>query len=144
MAIVNNVRNADGSTPTRLPNLRAQGGCGGYGGLHSGGIINPGTGMGTALDKSQGGLFLPTRIYSRTPLEVLCNESWVARNAIDIPTEDMLRRWRQFIDVDESALENLQLAEELLDVEHVFAQAIKAGDQYGTGVIVIMSQEAYA
>ena len=143
MAIVNNARNADGSTPARMPaRLPRQRSRGSYGGLHSGGIVNPGTGMGTALDKSQGGAFLPTRIYSRTPLEVLCNESWVARNAIDIPTEDMLRRWRQFIDVDESALENLQLAEELLDVEHVFTQAIKAGDQYGTGVIVIMSQEA--
>ena len=62
-------------------------------GLTGGGIVNSGTGMGTSLDKSQGAAFQPTRIWWRSPLEILCNESWVARNAIDIPIEDMLRRW---------------------------------------------------
>ena len=120
---------------------RNYGGGRGYGGLTSGGIVNQGTGMGTTLDKSQGNFFTPTRIYSRTPLEIICNESWVARNAIDMPIDDMLRRWRIFDDVDDSALDALQEAEEILDVEHAFMQAIKAGDQYGTGVIVMVTNE---
>ena len=112
-----------------------------YGGLTQGGIVNQTTGLGTNLDKSQGNFFTPTRIYWRSPLEILCNESWVARNAIDIPNEDMMRRWRIFDEVDDGALDALQKAEEELDVEHVFTQAIKAGDQYGTGVVVIASKE---
>ena len=115
----------------------------GYGGgLTHGGIVNTGTGMGTSLDKSQGNFFTPTRIYWRSPLEILCNESWVARNAIDMPIEDMLRRWRIFDEVDDGALDALQLAEEELDVEHAFMQAMKAGDQYGTGVVVMVTSEA--
>ena len=83
-------------------------------------------------------MFQPTRIWWRSPLEILCNESWVARNAIDIPIEDMLRRWLQFTGTDEKAIEALELAQEELDVEHVFMEAMKAGDQYGTGVMVMM------
>ena len=107
-------------------------------GLNGGGIVNVGTGMGTSLDKSQGAVFQPTRIWWRSPLEILCNESWVARNAIDMPIEDMLRRWLKFIGTDEKAIEALEMAQEKLDVEHVFMQAMKAGDQYGTGVVVMM------
>ena len=140
MAIVNNVRNADGSTPTRLPNLRANGGRGGS--LHSGGIINTGTGMGTALDKSQGGLFLPTRIYSRMPLEILGVESWVAAKGLKIRTDDQFIRWRHFVSEDESAVEAMELAERELGVENALSKAMKAGDQYGTGVVIMMSNEA--
>ena len=85
---------------------------GGGGGLTGGGIVNAGTGMGTSLDKSQGSGFKPTRIWWRSPLEILCNESWVARNAIDIPIEDMLRRWLMFTGTDEKAIEVLELAQE--------------------------------
>ena len=44
---------------------------GGVGGKAIGGIVNPGSGMGTALDKSQGSFFTPTRIYWRSPMEIL-------------------------------------------------------------------------
>ena len=37
----------------------------------------------------------------------------------------MMRRWRIFDEVDDGALDALQKAEEELDVEHVFTQAIK-------------------
>ena len=110
----------------------------GGGGLTGGGIVNQKTGMGTSLDKSGSAFFQPTRIWWRSPLEILCNESWVARNAIDIPIEDMLRRWLMYTGTDEKAIEALELAQEELDVEHVFMQAMKAGDAYGTGVVVMM------
>ena len=140
MAIVNNVRNADGSTPTRLPNLRAQGGRGG-GSLTSGGLVNLQTGLGTSLDHSESSLFSPTRIYWRTPLEILGVQSWVARNCIDIPNDDQFIRWRHFNSDDESAVEAMEMAERELGVETALNQAMKAADQYGTGVVVIMSGE---
>ena len=143
MAIVSNIRLADGSTPTRLPNLRANGGRGG-GSLGSGGLVNLQTGMGTGLDHTESSLFTPTRIYWRTPLEILGVQSWVARNCIDIPNDDQFIRWRHFNSDDESAVEAMEMAERELGVETALNQAMKAADQYGTGVVVIMSDEDMA
>ena len=112
-----------------------------YAGLNSGGIVNQGTGLGTSIDKSQGNIFTPTRIYWRTPLEVLCVESWTARNAIDIPTDDMFIRWRQVLGKDEGAVKAFEMGERESRVELALNQAMKAGDQYGTGVVVMMTAE---
>ena len=145
MAITDRIRSAvqafrttSASGPT---SQRATYGGRGLGNLMSGGIVNPATGMGTSLDKSQGNYFTPTRIYWRSPLEIVYNESWVAQKAINMPIDDMLRRWLIYDEVDEGVLKALQLAEEELDVEHVFTQAIKAGDLYGTGVVVMVTKE---
>ena len=114
-----------------------------YGGnLTQGGIKNYGSGMGTSLDKSDGSFFSATRIWYRQPLEILCVQSWVARNCIDIPNDDMFIRWRQFVGDDESAVKSMEQAERDLRVEHALSQAMKAGDQYGTGVVVMASTEA--
>ena len=141
MAIVNNVRNADGSIPQYtvrranvLPDVVV-------GGLNSGGLVNLQTGMGTGLDHTESSLFTPTRIYWRTPLEILGVQSWVARNCIDIPNDDQFIRWRQFVSDDESTVEAMEMAERELGVETALNQAMKAADQYGTGVVVIMSSE---
>ena len=147
MAITDRIRSAvqafrttSASGPT---SQRATYGGRGLGNLMSGGIVNPATGMGTSLDKSQGNYFTPTRIYWRSPLEIVYNESWVAQKAINMPIDDMLRRWLIYDEVDEGVLKALQLAEEELDVEHVFTQAIKAGDLYGTGVVVMVTKEKW-
>ena len=86
MAIVNNVLQLPTGARRSVcrVNLRAQGGRGG-GPVSSGGLVNLQTGMGTSLDHGEGSLFTPTRIYWRTPLEILGVQSWVARNCIDIP-----------------------------------------------------------
>ena len=143
MAIVNNVRNADGSTPTRLPSLRSNGGSGRRGGnLNSGGVVNAQTGMGTSLDHGSASIFTPTRIYWRAPLEILAVESWVAAKGLKIRTDDQFIRWRHFNSDDESAVEAMETAERELGVETALNQAMKAADQYGTGVVVMMSGES--
>ena len=120
---------------------KRSGGRGGYGGLTGGGIVNQGTGLGTGLDKSQGNFFTPTRIYWRSWLEVLCVESWTARNAIDIPTDDMFIRWRQVLGKDKGAVEAFEMGERESRVELALNQAMKAGDQYGTGAVVMVTAE---
>ena len=112
-----------------------------YGGLNSGGIVNNGTGLGTGLDKSTNSFFTPTRIYWRTPLEILCVESWVARNAIDIPNDDMFIRWREHKGDDEKAAQAMMDGAEDLESEIAFNQAMKAADQYGTGVVLMVTAE---
>ena len=113
-----------------------------YGGANSGGLVNLGTGMGTGLDKAEGAFFTPTRIYWRTPLEVLGVQSWVARNCLDIPNDDQFIRWMQYVSEDESAVEAMEEAELSLAVQTALNQAMIAADQYGTGVVVIISEEA--
>ena len=136
-------RNHEAWLDFHSPQLRSQQYTGRYtnNNLNAGGLFNAGTGLGTSLDKSQGNVFLPTRIWSRHPLEILCVESWVARNAIDIPIDDMFIRFREYVDDDESAVEAMQDATDTLQVKHVLNQAMKAGDQYGTGVVVMVSGE---
>ena len=51
--------------------VRARPTGGGVGGQPIGGIVNPGSGMGTVLDKSQGSFFTPTSIYWRSPMAIL-------------------------------------------------------------------------
>ena len=115
---------------------------GGYGQLTGGGITNYGTGAGTALDKTQRSFFTPTRIYWQTPLEVLCVESWAARNFIDIPIDDMFVRWRDWTDGNDAQIEQMKKAERRHRTHMKLAAAMKAARQYGTGAIVIMSTEA--
>ena len=118
------------------------GGRGGYGGgLNSGGIVNQGTGLGTGLDKSQGSFFSPTRVYWRTPLEILCVESWTARNAIDIPIDDMFIRWRTVLGKDEGSVKAFEEGERATKTELALNQALKAGDQYGTGAVIMVTAE---
>ena len=74
-------------------------------------------------------------------LEILGVQSWVARNCIDIPNDDQFIRWRHFNSDDESAVKAMEMAERELGVETALNQAMKAADQYGTGVVVIMSGE---
>ena len=144
MAIVNNVRNADGSTPARIPARAPRhraAGRGGYGNLNSGGLVNPGTGLGTSLDKGEGNIFVPTRIYWRTPLEILGVQSWVARNALTIPNFDMFLRWREHNGDDESAVAAMKEGEQTAKVETALYNALVAADQYGTGIVAMMTNE---
>ena len=104
--------------------------------------MNAQTGMGTSLDHGSASIFTPTRIYWRAPLEILAVESWVAAKGLKIRTDDQFIRWRHFNSDDESAVEAMETAERELGVETALNQAMKAADQYGTGVVVMMSGES--
>ena len=144
MAIVNNVRNADGSTPARLPQPTCQWRTRRWARLtfrwHWSMLARE---WAQALDHiARVACLLPTRIYWRTPLEILGVESWVAAKGLKIRTDDQFIRWRHFVSKDESAVEAMELAERELGVENALSKAMKAGDQYGTGVVIMMSNEA--
>ena len=114
----------------------------GSGNITGGGIVNHVTGAGTHLDKSEGSFFQPTRIAWRTPLEILCVQSWAAANFVDIPVDDMFIRWRKFVDDDEKVVEAMEEAEARHKVSEALSKAMCAARQYGTGVVVILTAEA--
>ena len=60
--------------PDGRPVTRAYKGITGYGGGR-GGLRNPTSGLGGATDKGAGSFFAPTRIYWRSPLEILYVQS---------------------------------------------------------------------
>ena len=113
-----------------------------YGGLTHGGIVNPVSGMGTSLDKTESSFFRPTRFYSPYPLEVLCVQSWAARNFVDYPIDDQFIEWRTHIGDDETANKTMRDAEATHNVMKKLSKAMKAARQYGTGVMVLMTKEA--
>ena len=115
---------------------------GGSARLTGGGIINPGTGLGTGLDKTEGSFFQPTRYFYRAPLETMYIQSAAARKFVDIPVDDMFIRWRMWAGEDESAAEAMQEAEDRHKVPSRLAQAMKAARAYGTCVLIIVTSEA--
>ena len=116
----------------------------GYGSsLTAGGIVNPTTGLGTSADKSEASFFTPTRIWWRTPLEILYVQSWAAANFVDIPIDDMFIRWRKFM--AEGGADNsdtMEKAERKHMMTMKLATAMKAARVYGTGLVVMMTKEA--
>ena len=114
----------------------------GFGLANFGGIQNNTTGLGTALDKSEDSFFTPTRVTTRTELEVIYAQSWACAKFIDIPVDDMFIRWRSFVDMGESAVETMAQQEVKHGVKEKLARAMKGGRLYGTGMLIIMSKEA--
>ena len=119
---------------------RAYKGVTGYG---RGGISNPTSGLGGPHDKAAGSFFQPTRIYWRTPLEILRVQSWAAGKAIDMPVDDMFLRWREWSDeAVDGAGEAMADAEQRHNVTGNIAEGMKAGSAYGTACVVMATVEA--
>lgn len=119
-------------------------------GLTHGGIANDLAGLGGQADKSQATYFKPTRFYTRYPLEILYVESWSAAHFVDMPVDDMWVRGRQWemekdeagMAINEDALDRLNEEELMLEVTDRLAGAMKAARLYGTGAVVMMTNEA--
>ena len=112
------------------------------GGLTSGGFQNLITGAGTSLDKTEYSFYLPTRITSKNNLETLYIQSWAAKKFIDIPVDDMFIRWREFTDMENENVELIQQAELDFNVTDKLARGMKAGNLYGTGLVILITKEA--
>ena len=108
-------------------------------GLTGGGLINPGSGLGTDLDKSEGFFLRPTRFGWAGPMEILCVQSWAARRARDLPVDDMFLRWREF---EGDHAQAMRKAEETHRVTRQLGSAMRAARQHGTGAVVMMTTEA--
>ena len=120
-----------------------QSGRGYGGGLMHGGAMNTTTGLGTAADKSESTFFTPTRIYWRSPLEVLYVQSWAARHFVNIPTDDMFIVWRQWMDGDlDGVADTMQDAEIKHHVADRLRKAMRGARCYGTSLLVMVTKEA--
>ena len=132
------------SVPAKIRAYKPAGGggiTGGFGGR--GGLRNPNSGMGGPSDKGAGSFFTPTRIYWRTPLEILYVQSWAAGKAVNAPVDDTFLRWREWMDGDVDGAGDAMAAAELRhDVTGALAGALKAGSAYGTGCVVMVTREA--
>ena len=114
-----------------------------YGSLTQGGLVNNASGIGTSLDKSEASFFTPTRLYWRSPLEVLYNQSWACRNAIDIPVFDMFQKWRTCEDGDiEGSADQFAEEEERVRLRERLPKAVAGGSLTGTGMLILQTREA--
>ena len=107
-----------------------------------GGAYAPRSGMGSTADKGDATAWLPTIIENRIKLMVIYVESWAAAKLINIPVDDMFIRGRQWESDDESAIEAALEAEESFGLVDKVSGAMKAARLYGTGMIVMLTNEA--
>ena len=115
----------------------------GAGRITQGGITNPGTGMGTSLDKTQGSFFQATQTYSRSPLEVLRAQSAFAKKYTDLLVDDMFIKWRDFKDGDvEGAALMMRKAERRYRLQDRLRRGMKSGRAHGTSLVVLYTKEA--
>ena len=136
------VRDAWSSLRTRATGDR-QGPIPGAEGLMRGGIRNNVTGMGGAGDKSEHSFFVPTRMWTRTPFEILRVQSQAAMKFTSLPIDDMIVRWRDWQgDEGDAAVEAMEMAEKRHLVKRRLGDAMKAARLYGSSLLVMVSREA--
>ena len=115
----------------------------GAGRITQGGITNPGTGMGTSLDKTQGSFFQATQMVWRSPLEVLRAQSAFAKKYTDLLVDDMFIKWRDFKDGDvEGAALEMRKAERRYRLQDRLRRGMKGGRAHGTSLVVLYTKEA--
>ena len=103
-------------------------------------FVNPGTGAGTNLDHQSGSYFTDVFLH-QLQLEIIYRVSWAAGKMIDIPVDDMFVPGRHWTGDDESAIEAMEEAERQLEGHQRLSEAMKAGRLYGSGLLVIISQD---
>ena len=97
--------------------------------------------MGGATDKDIGGAFLAFRM-AREEAEQLYAMSWAAAKMVDIPIDDMFWRGRRFTGDDQSAIDAFQEAEHDLGLMTALPNAMKAGQIFGTGLMILCPLES--
>ena len=102
--------------------------------IWGGGIYNPRTGQGGRSDALSSAMFSPTIWSTRYPAETIYTESWVAAHAVDMPIDDMFIRWRTWDDDDAAGADR--------DLAQALNRAMRAGRQYGTAILVLVTAEA--
>ena len=103
-------------------------------------LVNNVTGMGGATDKDIGSAFYAYRM-AREEAEQLYAMSWAAAKMVDIPIDDMFWRGRRFTGDDQGAIDAFQEAEHELGLMTALPNAMKAGQIFGTGLMVLCPLE---
>ena len=96
------------------------------------------TGAGTARDSAVSDQFTPTLFLERGALETIYVESWAAAKFINVPINDALGKWRKFNDETEMMVE----AERRYKVKKRIGDALKAARLFGSGMVMMITEEA--
>ena len=102
-------------------------------------LANAQTGMDGEADHLAQSQFQDIQFNQRQPLDRFYRNSWLIRDLIDIPVNDMFSRWREF---EGAQAEQMREAEVRFDVRRRLGDAIKAGRRYGTGLLVMVTYDA--
>lgn len=91
--------------------------------------------IGTDKDKARAAAW---RLSLRTPeaLETIYRSGWLGRKIIDVPTDDMVRRWRGW-NADDVFVGAIEAAERRFKVREHIAAAKRWGRLYGSSAIII-------
>ena len=74
---------------------------------------------------------------------MLYNQSWAAKKFIDIPVDDMFKRWREWDTAqDEAGAQAMMETERRFKVRSKLERTMKMGRLYGTGLLVMVTREA--
>ena len=103
-------------------------------------FVNNTTGQGGAADKDLGGAFYAYRM-PREEAEQLYAMSWAAAKMVDIPIDDMFWRGRRFTGDDEGAIKAFEEAEASLNLMTALPNAMKAGQIFGTAMLIVCPLE---
>lgn len=104
-----------------------------------GGLYNPLTGAGTAIDRNVANAILPTMLDDPERIDVYCDESWFLKALVNIPVDDMFVLWRAF---EGSSADAMRAAEVRYRVKSRLSMALKAGRKYGTGLLLMLTRDA--
>ena len=107
-----------------------------------GGPRNYATGLGGTGDHFQGTLWEPSVFSTKDPLEVIYVESWAVRRFVDIPVDDLFLRFRRWDTDDEGLLKAILEAERYFKLTSRLSSAMKAARLYGTGLLVLITDNS--
>ena len=79
---------------------------------------------------------------SREEAEQLYAMSWAAQKMVDIPIDDMFWRGRRFTGDDEGAIKAFEDAQDALGLLTALPNAMKAGQIFGTALLILCQMEA--
>jgi phage-related protein (TIGR01555 family) len=101
-------------------------------------MVNLVSNLGTPKDKRTATEW-SRRNLSQEELSVMYKEDWLAGKIVDIPVDDMTRKWRTFEDPDASPedLDKLAEADKAFGVRAKFAEALRWARLYGGAVMVL-------
>ena len=107
--------------------------------LQRGGPVNPRSGMGTGSDKGDATFWIANVLRTRFATQTLYAQSWAAKALINYPVDDMFVRGRLYDQTDEEKVKLVEEAEHTLKLQKRVKQAMISGRLYGTGLLVIVT-----
>ena len=103
------------------------------------GLQNLATGLGTARSKRSSNQWVFGLLNAFQQLDAAYQVSWIARQIVDIPAEDMTREWRT---IKSSGAEEIASVEQRLNIPNMVQEAITWARLYGgSGIVMLTNQD---